>query len=315
MVGAHLTGAFPRSEQLVETTRAFERGRVSQVDLNTALYRGIAALVELQTNAGLDFIVDGQLNWQDLFRPFSEVFTGIQLGSLTRWFDNNSFYRKPIIAEKVGSRTTNIQTYFQYNHLPASAKKAILPGPFTFAVMSQNSAYSSLADLVDALAHALRDIATELCERGYSYLQFNEPCICLDKTTKPELEIAKHAFEICARGVSAKTALQTYFGDAAAVIDDLLDYPVDCIGLDMYAGSIDTILEYDFDKELGCGCIDGRNSLLESPDDLTELIAKVKQKIEPKRLFISPNCDLDFLPYSVAEKKIHLLSETKKKVA
>lgn len=316
MVEAHLTGLFPRSEELVEATRAAGRGKISPADLEAAFRRDLGALARLQSESGLDFLVDGQLNWQDLFRPFSELFTGIQLGGLTRWFDNNTFYRKPIIADKTRFSNVSIEPYFRSSLLPASTpKKAILPGPFTFAVMSQNATYESLADLVDDIAHGLKDTVEALRKAGYGCFQFNEPCLCASSRTKSELEMAKHAFQVCAKGVSAKTSLQTYFGDASPVIHALLDFPVDCLGLDFYATSLDSLPEYSFDKELGCGCIDGRNSLLESPGDMAKFVKKVRENVEPRGMSICTNCDLEFLPYSIAENKVRVLSETKKMLA
>lgn len=315
VLAAHLTGAFPRSEQLIEATRAAARGKISQAEVDTSLYDDIKAFAELQKTASLDSFVDGQLNWQDLFRPFSEVFTGIQLGGLTRWFDNNTFYKKPVIVDKVTFTGADLGRFFHHDLLPAQAsKKAILPGPFTYAVMAHNSAYSSLADLVDDLAHALRRTVGELEKLGYVDFQFNEPALCANGRTKEDLKVAKRAFEACAKGVGGKTTLQTYFGDAGPVIDYLLDYPVDCIGLDFYATSIDSLTQHDFNKEVGCGCIDGRNSLLETTDDLWKFIAKVQKALEPKSIHLCPNCDLDFLPQAVAEKKVQLLSETRKLV-
>jgi 5-methyltetrahydropteroyltriglutamate--homocysteine methyltransferase len=312
MVEVHLAGVFPRSEKLVEATRAAVRGKIPQADVDNALLSDIKGLVELQSQAGLDSLVDGQLNWQDLFRPFSELFTGVQLGGLTRWFDNNTFYRKPIVAYKVAFKGKNIGRYFRNDLLPADTpKKAVLPGPFTFAVMSQNFAYPSLEDLVDAIAHGLRDTVASLRKEGYRYFQFNEPALCVGSWPKRELEIAKHGIEVCANGIGGKSVLQTYFGDASSIIDALLDYPVDCVGLDFYATSTDSLAEHTFNKELGCGCVDGRNSLLESPQDLRKFVAKVEEDLEPKGLSINPNCDLEFLPQTVAEKKVRVLAETK----
>ncbi len=315
MVEAHLTGAFPRSEQLVEATRAAVRGKISQAQVDAILDNDIASLVELQSSPSMDALVDGQLNWQDIFRPFSDVFTGIQLGGLTRWFDNNTFYRKPIIVEKVTLSGADVGQFFRHDLLPGLArKKAILPGPFTFAVLAQNSAYPSLADLVDDLAHALKQTVAELERVGYSYFQFNEPALCTDGRSKDDLEVAKHAFEVCAKGTGGKTMLHTYFGDAGSVIDQLLDYPIDGIGLDFYATSIESLTQNDFNKDLGCGCIDGRNSLLENAQDLSKFVAKVEEDLEPKSIVLCPNCDLEFLPQNVAEKKVHLLAETKAKL-
>ncbi len=316
MVEVHLAGVFPRSEKLIGATRAAVRGNLPQAEVDKVLNHDINALVQLQQDSRLDSIVDGQLNWQDLFRPFNQLLTGLDLGSLTRWYDNNSFYRKPIIVDKVVVRSNELQQYFRNDLLSnVSHKKAILPGPFTFAHLSENRAYSSLADLVTELGRALGAIVTGLQEKGYEYFQFNEPSICAPGRTKAELEFTKHAYEACARGIGGKSIIQTYFGDASQVIPTLLDYPVDAIGIDFYATSIDSLKEHDFNKVLGCGCVDGRNSLLESPKELIAFVSRARESLEPADIYLTPNCDLDFLPETVAEKKVRLLGETKRLVA
>jgi 5-methyltetrahydropteroyltriglutamate--homocysteine methyltransferase len=310
----HLTGQFPRSENLVEATRAAVRGQISQSELDTAFSKDFAALAQLQSDTGLSYLVDGQLNWQDLFRPFSKLFTGVKCGGLMRWFDNNTFYRKPIIVGKVGLADTDVKQYFRSNLLPDTAtKKVIIPGPFTFAVMSQNNTDESFADLVDDIAHAINDLVTELSRAGYRFLQFDEPSLCTSSRTEDELQIAEQGLETCARGIDAKTAIQTYFGDGSTIIGRLLDYPVECIGLDFYSTSLENLRGYSFGKEIGCGCIDGRNSLLESSEDSVRFVEKVREDLEPKNVSISPNCELAFLPYSIAEKKVRLLSEIAEK--
>ena len=315
MVEAQLTGIFPRSEELVQATRAAVRGKATLAELEAAFRHDLDALGQLQQDCDLDYVVDGQLNWQDLFRPFSKLLTGITLGSLTRWFDNNAFYRKPIIVDKVKATKADTQQYFRSSLLPKStSKKAILPGPFTLAAMSQNVTYGSFADLVDDLAHALKQITTDLRKAGYSYVQFDEPSLCEIGRTKSELEIAQHGFEVCAKGMGIKTSLQTYFGDASPVINQLLDYPVDCVGIDFYATSIDSLRESSFSNELGCGCIDGRNSLLETTEDLTRFVSRVRNDLEPRTMSIGPNSDLQFLPCPVAEKKVRLLAEAKRRL-
>jgi len=313
MVEVHLSGVFPRSEKLIDATRAAVRGNLPQAEVDATLRRDIESLVSLQEESDLDALVDGQLNWQDLFRPFNELLTGIDPGSLTRWFDNNTFYRKPIVVGKVSLKTRDLQQYFRSDLLPkVSVKKAILPGPFTFSQLSENRTYSSLSDLANDLARALQGVVTALQERGYGYFQFNEPSICAPSRTQPELEIAKHAYETCAQGIGGKSIIQTYFGDASRVIETLLDFPVDSIGIDFYATSLDSLKEYDFNKVLGCGCVDGRNSLLETPTELKTFVSRVRESLEPPDIYLTPNCDLEFLPQTVAEKKVRLLGETKR---
>jgi 5-methyltetrahydropteroyltriglutamate--homocysteine methyltransferase len=310
----YLTGQFPRSERLVEATRAAARGQTSRSGLETAFRQDLAALAQLQRETDLTYFVDGQLNWQDLFRPFSTLFNGVKYGGLIRWFDNNTFYRKPIIVGKVALAHTDVEEHFRSNLLPdTAAKKAILPGPFTFAVMSQNNTHESFADLVDDIAHALKELVRLLSRVGYRFFQFDEPSLCTRSTTEDELRVAGQALETCAKCTDAKTSVQTYFGDAAPIVGRLLDYPVDCIGLDFYSTSLEILQGYSFGKEIACGCIDGRNSLLESPEDSLRFLEKVREHLEPRDLSVCPNCELAFLPHSIAEKKVRLLSEIAEK--
>jgi 5-methyltetrahydropteroyltriglutamate--homocysteine methyltransferase len=230
-----------------------------------------------------------------------------------RWFDNNTFYRKPVITEKVAFRGTNLQGYFRSDLLPRSChKRAILPGPFTFAVLSDNKFYSSVRDLADDLAHALKEVVRRLQGLGYDYFQFNDPCLCDTKRSDSDFSIAKHAYETCSQ---AKSMVHTYFGDAARVIESLLDLPVDALGVDLYSTSMETLRDHEFNKILGCGCVDGRNSLLESPADLKELTRRIRDELNPPEIHLTPNCDLEFLPRSVAARKVALLGETQKLLA
>jgi len=310
MVETHLTGVFSRSERLIAATRAVARGNLKQSEVEPILQEDIRSLASLQEESKLDAFVDGQLNWQDLFRPFTEIFTGIESGGLTRWFDNNTFYRKPVIARKIAFSGSGLQEYFRVHLLPKHGrKKAVLPGPLTFALLSDNKAYQSFSDLVDALAHSLKDVVKALSGSGYECFQFNEPCACEPKRTESELETLRHAYETCAEGNSL---IHTYFGDASRAIEALLDCPVNGLGIDLYSTPLGSLKEYDLDKTLGCGCVDGRNSLLESPTELKEIIQKVQADLEPPDLYLAPNCDLEFLPHPVAEKKVRVLSETRK---
>ena len=316
MIDAHLIGLYPRSEELIQVTRAAARGKASQAEVEAIVRRDTHTIAELQKTAGFGYVTDGQLNWQDLFRPFSDLFTGIQPGGVTRWFDNNTFYRKPIITEKPRLRDSNTARYFHSDLLPKDkARKAILPGPVTFAIMSENKTKLSTSDLVDDLAHGIRDLVNVLSKAGYAFFQFNEPILCQSSVKGDDLKLAANALDTCAKGVGRTTCLQTYFGDASRIISSLLDLPVDYVGLDFYATPVEPLLDVDFTKGLACGCLDGRNSLLESPTELIQFIGRVKEGLEPKSLFICPNCDLEYLPYPIALKKTQLLSSVMKEAA
>ena len=311
MYEVHLTGTFPRPEQLIDVSRRFDRGRTSDSELQESLTHSARELIELQISNGLNLLVDGQLNWQDLFRPFADLFAGIEAGTLTRWFDNNTFYRTPIVIDNVKRTDIAVTKYYRADLMRTGRRKAIMPGPYTFAKLSENTTYSSFADLVDDLAHSLATVSRELTAMGYEIQQFNEPSLCT--ATVEELEIAKRGFETIAKS-SPTIMLQTYFGNLSHIINELVNFPVDCIGVDFYANDISILEECTFSKDISCNCIDGRNSLIEPAERIVELVTKVRDAVEPHRIYVGPNCDLEFLPYPVAERKVQLLGEVRRKL-
>jgi len=305
----HLTGNFPRPEPLIEVTRQLDRGRASESEVQGHLDHSVNELLELQMSNKLDILVDGQLNWQDLFRPFIDLLAGLKPGTLTRWFDNNTFYRRPIVVDRIKRAEMPLTKYYRHDLIPEGRGKAIMPGPYTFAKLSENAAYSSFADLVDDLAHSLASISRELTSSGYRFLQLNEPSLCT--ATIEELEIARRGFDILAKS-SPRIMLQTYFGSVSHIKDKLVDFPVDCIGVDLYANDLSIFENGSVTTDISCGCIDGRNSLVEPVDRTVELVTKMIDAVAPHQVYVGPNCDLEFLPYVVAAKKVQLLGAVRR---
>jgi methionine synthase II (cobalamin-independent) len=65
-------------------------------------------------------------------------------------------------------------------------------------------------------------------------------------------------------------------------------------------------LELDF-KGLACGCVDAGNTKMEKPSEIASFAEKVLETLEPKQLYITPNFDLEFIPYTFARQKVRNL--------
>ena len=158
MTKAFLTGIDPRSERLVEATRRHDRGLTTDEELKEALGDNILQLVHLQEEANFNYITDGLLNWQDLLRPIASRIEGISEGPLTRWFDNNSFYRRPVIVGEMAWRPRQDQTLIYSSLFPNTRLwKAILPGPYTFTALPDSRYYSDKGEVLDHYTDVLRE--------------------------------------------------------------------------------------------------------------------------------------------------------------
>ena len=99
---AQLAGLHPRSEELIEQTRAYDRGRADSARTQKLIETETQQIIGLQKRLGFEYLVDGALYWQDPLRPLTKSLGGVSSGSrYSRWFDTNTFYLKPVITEKV----------------------------------------------------------------------------------------------------------------------------------------------------------------------------------------------------------------------
>jgi len=299
MKNKQLTGIFPRSHNLVYITWDFEKNRITKEDLRKEVDKESKNIIDLQSN--FKYKTDGLLLYQDLFRPFVENINGIKAGALTRWFDNNTFFKQPVITGNIIDTNP-----FLYRYIHKEANKAILPGPFAFFSNSINKTGDEDREVVCHIAEMIAREARDLEHRGISFIQFNEPFLNFRYSPKQVLKI----YGIITSSISkAKTCIYPYFGNTSKILPTLLKLEVDCIGSDFISTSLDSFANIDFDKELLCGVIDSRNSLVENVQETKALVEEIKTFFNPKDVTICPSCDLEFVPKYIAEKKIKVMEE------
>ncbi len=153
-------------------------------------------------------------------------------------------------------------------------------------------------------------VAADLRDLGFALLHFQEPALAVNPPDADGLADVREAYE----GLQTphmRTALHLFFGSALPLLPDLLDFPVDLIGVDLYQEDLHRLGEVDFTKGLVCGCVDARNSHLEDPAEVAALAARLRDELEPPEVVLAPNADLEFLPRSVAQAKIEVLGAAK----
>ncbi|MBI4173249.1 MAG: hypothetical protein HY519_00855 [Candidatus Aenigmarchaeota archaeon] len=304
-----LTGIHPRSSELIRVSRDHDRARADA----SALERGIAAdyarLEERQAKLGFAPAADGLLRWQDLFRPFSENVKGMRHGTLTRWFENNTFFRQPVVENDLQTDGSFISNYLL--HQPGKPFKAVLPGPYTFAVSAEDRHYHGLGKLLPAIAEILAATCRNL-PAACQAVQFNEPAIAYNAARNllrpADWEAIMAGYAILLGGIKAKAYVHTYFGDFAAFASQIMELPVDGFGIDLTETDAQSLASLA-GKEAILGLADARNSLVETADNLASRAATALEKIGSKRFYLAPNCDLEFLPLSIAEQKMEALSK------
>jgi len=312
---AQLGGIYPRSEQLIELTRSYDRAKTDLDTVRKQVEQDTLALVSLQEDSGFETFSDGAFAWQDQLRPIVESLDGVTTGTrYDRWFDTNTFYKKPTIAGKIGVHAFEPKNFIRFDLLPRTKSwKVSLPGPYTFSELSENLHYANQSDLLSAVAAAEHEIIRRLKDAGVSRFQLSEPCLVYrpyreQALGKTELDNALAALQKAVDGIQAKFSVQTYFGDATSILPNLLKLPVDTVGFDLFETDYSK-LNIETTKKLALGIIDGRESNAEDPKWIVETATRVSKHVIGGDAVLVPNSDLKFVPRKVADVKARALAE------
>ncbi len=306
-------GSYPRPRWFREYLKKVEglQKEGEETEIDKEIYKkAVAEVIENQNKAKIELLTDGQLIWQDFLAYLATKISGFEMNGLTRYFDNNVYYRMPIVKEKVNRSKPIILEEFSIAREIEKEKniKAVI-SCFTLAKLSINKFYKNEEEFILDLAKIMHEEAKELAKKT-KYIQLSEPSLLY--ASKEELEIAKQAVEIITSNVDAKFFLVTYFESAEKIFPEVLDFKVDVIGLDFVEGydkNLSLLKEYGIDKALQIGILDGRNTKMENVEEVKSKLKEILDVASPKEVYVSPNTGLEFLPWIKAYEKLEVLGK------
>ena len=310
-----LAGIHPRSEKLIELTRSYERAKTSWNQVEAQLEQETRELIKLQESIGFRHISDGALGWQDQLRPIARSLKGVESGTrYSRWFDTNTFYQKPIVIGKISAGDIDPKDFLRPELLTGEKNRKItLPGPYTFSQLSENKHYENYPELLFDISVAEREIIKRLQNEGVSLFQLSEPCLVYQPYRESfrdlsEVELALRAIRSVVEDNPGEFVVQTYFGDVAPVLRQLLDLPIYGIGIDLFETDISALHE-QVSKALVLGVVDSRESYVEDPRWIADTARKFCEQVDVQDLVFASNSDLKFLPQEIANQKLEALSK------
>jgi len=316
-----VVGNYPKisSDKSVPNLRnslnAWDQKKLTSEQVEQVYQETIKRVLKEQIEAGIDMVTDGQIRWDDLVTPLAKNINGFEIGGLIRFFNNNAYYRRPVVKSKLSFK--NYSTVEQFKFAQANSSKPVkvaLPGPFTFARLSLDEHYGNLEKLVLDLAEILHQEVLGLEKAGCLYIQLDEPSLCYHPD---QADLALRAVRTVFEGVEVKRTLFFYFGRVEQFLPLVLQSEIDAVGIDLVSHKeiLEAVLSNDWNsKELILGCFDARNTKLEREEDILKIVDRISKKIPVNRMNLSPCCGLEFLPHESALKKLQLLSQIARKI-
>lgn len=295
--------------KLIGTLSKWQAGELDDAHLERVCQEITRAVISDQDEAGVDLLADGQIRWEDLVTPIARRLDGFDINGLTRYFDNNIYYRRPILHKTpVWKGPILVEAYRFATRCTSKPVKAVLPGPYTFVRLCEDRHYRRERPFVLKMAELLNEEARALVQAGASVVQFDEPALGCGK---PNVKLAVEALNLATSGIKAKRAVYTYFGSLNGTLAALMKAKVDLVGIDAVSDpkTLSQLKKTTITKELAVGCLDGRNTKLESVKELHAILDLVSRLVPLDRLVVNPSCGLEFLPHTQARAKLQRLVE------
>ncbi len=222
----------------------FDQGEIDQKEVENAYEKVTARVVNEQIEAGIDLPTDGQIRWDDIVTPFAGKVGGFEINGLIRWFDNNVYYRKPVIVDDIKWREpVAAPAYKQAASLTAKPLKAVLPGPYSFVMLSENKHYAKRETLLKDMATMLREEVNALIQAGCRQIQFDEPCLA----DHPEdCAMAADAVNGMIKDFPGLFWINFYFQSIDKIAKELERFKVNVLSVDCVSapGNFEILLQY-----------------------------------------------------------------------
>lgn len=301
--------------RLRKALQAVDRGEAGDDDVRAAQDDLVREVIDEQVAAGVDLVTDGQVRWDDPLTRFAEGLENVSVSGLLRYFDNNTYFRQPVVKGPIERTGPVLVEEFRFAASVSPVPvKAVLPGPYTFAALSHDESGGDPTGLLDGLAAAVNAEAKDLVAAGATVIQFDEPALARIPGQPPG-DIARFAAvaDQLVDGVDATTVIATYFGDVGPLGPGLFSLPFDVFGLDLVAGpnGADAVSALPEGRGLQAGVVDARNTRLEDAGRVAALVTDLVRRANPERVWLAPSCGLEYLPRDAAERKLRLLKETR----
>jgi 5-methyltetrahydropteroyltriglutamate--homocysteine methyltransferase len=314
-------GSFPQTTELRKARAQLRAGTIDQAAYAERMRAEIAHVVALQERLGLDVLVHGEPERNDMVQYFGEQLGGFA-ATAHGWVQSygSRCVRPPIIYGDVtrpAPMTVAWSTYAQ--SLTTKPVKGMLTGPVTILAWSFVRTDQPLADTANQVALALRDECRDLEAAGIRIIQVDEPAL---RETLPlrraaqqaYLDWAVGAFRIATSGVADATQIHTHlcyseFGEVLPAID-ALDADVTSIEASRSKMEIlDDLRAAGYGRGIGPGVWDVHSPRVPTREEITEALRWAVAAVPADRLWVNPDCGLKTRGYPEVEASLtHLVA-------
>ena len=298
-------GSFPQTVEIRKARAALVAGEIDEAEYNRRMKQEIADVIKLQEDLGLDVLVHGEPERNDMVQYFAEQLDGF-FATKNGWVQSygSRCVRPPVLYGDVIRQHPMTVEWAKYaQSLTDKPVKGMLTGPVTILAWSFVRDDQPLADTANQVALAIRDETVDLQSAGIAVIQVDEPALRellpLRRADQEEyLRWAVGAFRLATSGVADSTQIHTHlcYSEFGEVIGAIADLDADVTSIEAarsHMEVLDDLNSVGFANSVGPGCL--RHPLAAGAEHRGDGRVVARRAAEPfrrERLWVNPDCGL-----------------------
>ncbi|MES9947749.1 MAG: 5-methyltetrahydropteroyltriglutamate--homocysteine S-methyltransferase [Candidatus Thiodiazotropha sp.] len=297
-------GSFPQTGSIRQCRRDYRNGKLTWNSYKKAMKQEIAYCIRQQEKIGLDVLVHGEPERNDMVEYFGEQLDGFAFMEHA-WVQSygSRCVKPPIIYGDIERHHCITGEWTDYaQSLTTKPLKGMLTGPVTMLNWSFVRDDQPRAATCLQLALALRDEVLDLERAGIAIIQIDEAALREGLPLRRSewqgyLEWATHAFGVCANGVQDSTQIHTHmcYSEFNDIIGAIAAMDADVITIETSRSDMELLQvfeAFDYPNAIGPGVYDIHTPNIPSLDEILTLMRRAMQRIPADRLWINPDCGL-----------------------
>ncbi|WP_421900506.1 5-methyltetrahydropteroyltriglutamate--homocysteine S-methyltransferase [Maridesulfovibrio sp.] len=297
-------GSFPQTPEVRSTRSGFKNGRIERADYESFMRGYIEDCIRRQEEIGLDVLVHGEPERNDMVEYFGENFDGYCFTS-NGWVQSygSRCVKPPVIFGDVSRPGPITVEWINYaRSLSDREVKGMLTGPVTILCWSFVRDDQPRSETCRQIALAVRDEVADLEKSGVKVIQIDEPALReglpLRKAEQPEyLKWAEECFRLSASCVEDSTQIHTHmcYCEFDEIMNSIAALDADVISIEASRSRMELLgsfRQFSYPNEVGPGVYDIHSPAIPAADDMAALLEKALEVIPAERLWVNPDCGL-----------------------
>ncbi|MFZ3346543.1 5-methyltetrahydropteroyltriglutamate--homocysteine S-methyltransferase [Mycobacterium sp.] len=317
-------GSFPQTVQIRKARAAWVAGEIDDAEYTRRMQAEVADVIKLQEQLGLDVLVHGEPERNDMVQYFAEQLDGF-FATKNGWVQSygSRCVRPPVLFGDVTRQHPMTVEWAKYaQSLTDKPVKGMLTGPVTILAWSFVRDDQPLADTANQVALAIRDETVDLQAAGIAVIQVDEPALrellpLRDADKKAYLDWAVGSFRLATSGVADSTQIHTHlcYSEFGEVIGAIADLDADVTSIEAarsHMEVLDDLNSIGFSNSVGPGVYDIHSPRVPSTDEIATSLRAALKAVPAERLWVNPDCGLKTRnPEEVSASLTNLVAATK----